>query len=272
MQGTLGATLGAGGSRVLGTLIGAAAGLAGALLRGIAPIPSETILALVVAPTAFVAGMRPALRIAPITAAIVVLAGSAGQVSLQTAVTRTFEILLGTVVGIATAYFVFPIRASTLVRKRASELLAALADLVRARFSSAGESECDALTARTRSLLAQLEAAAAESVYERRVHVAASLPAELVVSLRRLRVDVALLGRPAVRSEIDANLAPLGAAFAEQFAAAARRMRGETAPRSAVSVSALAHQLRAGSALAVALAVLAQDLEALQSVSEATHV
>jgi uncharacterized membrane protein YccC len=255
MQGTLGATLGAGGSRVLGTLIGAAAGLAGALLRGIAPIPSETILALVVAPTAFVAGMRPALRIAPITA-----------------VTRTFEILLGTVVGIATAYFVFPIRASTLVRKRASELLAALADLVRARFSSAGESECDALTARTRSLLAQLEAAAAESVYERRVHVAASLPAELVVSLRRLRVDVALLGRPAVRSEIDANLAPLGAAFAEQFAAAARRMRGETAPRSAVSVSALAHQLRAGSALAVALAVLAQDLEALQSVSEATHV
>jgi len=263
MQGSLGGTLGAGADRIIGTLAGAAFGILGAVLGAALPLPAWIVLALALAPAAFFAAFQPSLRIAPMTAAIVVLVGNGGEVSLRTAFTRTLEILLGTLIGLTTAYLVFPTRAIVMIRLRGSELLEVLGALVEARLTQASSADCDALSGRVRSLLAALEVAAVESARERRMRLSVTSPGSFVVSLRRLRNDVALLGRPVVASEVQPRHADVARAFRAYLQAAAARLRERgPAPQSA-SLRALLSHLPGGNALALTLGVLADDFETL---------
>ncbi len=71
VQGSLGGTLVAGIDRVVGTLAGAALGVAAALARGFWDAPEIVFLVPAVAPVALLAAIRPSFRVAPVTAAIV---------------------------------------------------------------------------------------------------------------------------------------------------------------------------------------------------------
>src|ERR1700731_3198471 len=100
VQGSLGGTLAAGLDRLVGTLAGAAIGAVAALARQYWDVPPVVLLVPAVAPVAFLAALRPSFRVAPVTAAIVLLANTSNVSPITSAMHRIVEIALGTVVGI----------------------------------------------------------------------------------------------------------------------------------------------------------------------------
>ena len=112
MQASIGGSLKAMIDRFVGTIGGAGWGVAvtlavphpGVLSTGFA-------LAVALVPLAAVVAFRPSYRVAPVTAAIVLL-GYAGQTGVvEAALDRVFEIGLGSVVALAVALLVSPSRA-----------------------------------------------------------------------------------------------------------------------------------------------------------------
>jgi uncharacterized membrane protein YccC len=73
VQGSVGGTLAAGLDRFIGTLAGAVLGAAVALTGEFWHVPQVLLLLLAVAPVALLAAIRPSFRIAPVTAAILLL-------------------------------------------------------------------------------------------------------------------------------------------------------------------------------------------------------
>jgi uncharacterized membrane protein YccC len=73
VQGSVGGTLAAGLDRFVGTLAGAVLGAAVALAGEFWRVPQVLLLLLAVAPVALLAAIRPSFRIAPVTAAILLL-------------------------------------------------------------------------------------------------------------------------------------------------------------------------------------------------------
>jgi uncharacterized membrane protein YccC len=117
------ATLDAGRDRIVGTLAGALAGVAGVALygdRGHAPGASLAI----VAALSFLTAMRPSLRAAPIAALIVMAApGSATQGPLHAALLRTAEIATGVASSLAVAWLAGKFGATARPRTACAHLL-----------------------------------------------------------------------------------------------------------------------------------------------------
>jgi fusaric acid resistance family protein len=196
VQGSLGATLSAGISRVQGTVIGALLGLGGALMRARLGLPATWILGLLVLPLSLLSARNPRYRLAPVTAALVTLAIPSGGGSFAIALGRIVEILLGAVIGIATAVLVLPDHGGTEVRAHGASALMTLGELVRHRVMDAGG--IDELGAGLQRHIAGVEAADAEAMQERHFRLAGE-PASgpLLRTLRRLRTDVGMIGRTA---------------------------------------------------------------------------
>ena len=93
-------------------------------------LPDYLALMLAVAPLAAMAAVRPRLRIAPLTAVIILLAAPADVSAPLAALERIFEIALGTGVGLAASLLIFPARAHTFLRRHAAETLRLLGWLV----------------------------------------------------------------------------------------------------------------------------------------------
>ena len=108
VQGSLGGTLTAGLDRLLGTLAGAALGATAALAREFWDAPQVLLLLLAVAPVAPLAAIRPSFRVAPVTAAIVLLASPGNASPIASAMHRVIEIALGTIVGIVVSILSSP--------------------------------------------------------------------------------------------------------------------------------------------------------------------
>jgi uncharacterized membrane protein YccC len=200
MQVSVGATIGAGIDRMTGTLGGA---VVGALVAAVQPrlgLPDYLALALAVAPLAAVAAVRPRLRIAPLTAAIILLAAPPDVPASVAALERIFEIALGTAVGLAASLLIFPARAHTFLRRHAADGLRQLGWLVEAHLAAAAATADEAAIlerqARMRRAIAAAEASAAEVGRERASHVSdVDDPLPILRSLRRVRSDIALLSR-----------------------------------------------------------------------------
>ena len=175
MQVSVGATIGVGIDRMVGTLGGAAVGAVVAVVQPSLGLPDYLALMLAVAPLAAMAAIRPRLRIAPLTAVIILLAAPADVSAPLAALERILEIALGTGVGLAASLLIFPARAHTFLRRHAAEALRLLGWLVHAHLMGAtahgDEGAIVERLAKMREAIAAAEASGAEVTRERASHV-----------------------------------------------------------------------------------------------------
>jgi uncharacterized membrane protein YccC len=229
MQASIGGSLKAMIDRFVGTIGGAAWGVAvtlavpheGAASTGIA-------LAIALVPLAAAAAWRPGYRVAPVTAAIVLLAYSVQTGVVAAALQRVLEIALGSVVALAVALLVSPARAHELLRAAGRDALALMADLARLLLGGvAAPVDAAAVLAlhdRIRAAVERAAAIAGEADRERRSYITeAPDPDPLVRTLRRLSHDLVIVGRALsvpLPDPAAARLAGPAAALGEAVAAA----------------------------------------------------
>jgi hypothetical protein len=130
VQGSVGGTLAAGLDRFIGTLAGAVLGAAVSVTGEFWRVPQVLLLMLAVAPVALLAAIRPSFRIAPVTAAILLLTTPSNGSPIISAVDRVIEIALGTIIGIVVSIFVLPSRARRICFERSAEMLKLLAQVL----------------------------------------------------------------------------------------------------------------------------------------------
>lgn len=255
------ATLHAGRDRVLGTVAGALAGVAGIALfgdRGHAPAASLAV----VATLAFLTAVRPSLRSAPITALIVLAAtGSAGEGPLHAALLRTAEIATGVVTSLAVAWIAARFGAAARPAAACAHLLRQLATQAQLPADAAQEER----EARTRAVRATTRRIG-ELVQGRRDQ----RERQMLQLALRLSQDLGLLLR--IRAAHDASRSEPDAATVLSVSAAllacADRLEGAEDARHREALRELAAS-SADAWSADALVLLREDLQQLLRVAHA---
>lgn len=129
MQANLGASLQAAGDRLAGTLAGAALGFVVAYLTPSTGIGTLWGLVLATGLLAMLAARYPSFRVAPVTAAIVLISSPSHVDASFSAFHRVTEIALGCFIGIAVSLLVAPSRAESRLKNEVSRALGLLAKL-----------------------------------------------------------------------------------------------------------------------------------------------
>lgn len=263
MQGSVGGTLSAAFDRMRGTLVGAAVGAVAAGLRSQTPLGLAEALALSVLTTTFVAAVRPAYKVAPVTAVIMLISPTGGHIGpWESAAFRVMEIFIGSAIGVAVSLFVLPSRSSRLAVSRLGGVLDALAVLSE---HFAADLRADAPVpdrhaehAALRAAIGSLESAVAETAHERSTGLEThGLPEAAPRTLWRVRNDLVAVGRGA--AALSPPVRPLlSSAAAILLEAEAGLMR-----RIAVAAARAAAVDRTGRD--AALAQFEADLEALRT-------
>src|SRR5215813_1416003 len=140
-QMSLGRSIKVASDYLMGTLAGVAYGGALAILI---PHDSEwalfAVLALAIAPLAFIAAFKANFNVLPITAIIVLLVPSMQHVSpLASAMDRVLEVVVGGMTGFVVSFLVFPSRAHALTTDAAADAF----DQVAAGFTQMLEHHCE---------------------------------------------------------------------------------------------------------------------------------
>ena len=201
MQGSIGGTLSAAVDRMKGTLLGALVGAVAASLRPQTPLGLGIAMALSVAITALAAALRPTLKVAPVTAVIMLISPSGASMGpLVSALYRVVEIFIGSVIGVATSVLVLPARSNRLVIERvqaALELLALLAEHYAADVQLAeGRPDRHEENTRSRAALGLVDTAMADAARERSSRLSDHRIAEAMPrTLWRVRNDGVAVGR-----------------------------------------------------------------------------
>jgi uncharacterized membrane protein YccC len=191
-QANVGASLGLAADRLLGSLLGVVVG--GAVALALADVHELKFagLAVTVLVLAFFAARRPSLRIACVTAAIVVLGDPRLGPPIASAEARMLEVAIGTVVAIATTLFVFPSRAGPAFAEHVTRTLSPLFDVLRVALGAAVGKPFDpesagAYGARIRAAFAAGDTLAREARLEVAGYIADSPePESILRALRRL--------------------------------------------------------------------------------------
>ncbi|USI71835.1 FUSC family protein [Sphingomonas morindae] len=229
MQGSLGGTLGAAGDRMLGTLIGALLGGIGAAAHDGSALGIGLALLLVTAVGAFVAALRPQLRIAPVTAAIMLLSAPAGLSVGRFVIDRILEIGLGGAIAVITMLLVLPARSHGVAIGRIAGLLEAVAAMLEhlAEAASGRGAAPDHLAhAALRAQLGQIEAAISDAARERASLLSRrAMPPAVPRTLWRIRNDLVPISRALARPLPDAARAPLAGPMAALLGAQAALAR-----------------------------------------------
>jgi uncharacterized membrane protein YccC len=205
--------------RALGTMIGAAAGLIVALARPDGVISLGLSVGLTTAGLAFLGAGRPYLKIAPVTAAIVIAGGTAPDGTASFALDRVMEILVGSTVGVGAILLLFPRHARAVFRQQAGDAAGAAAALLEMILEGA-HADSPELARRHADLKRRLDALgqAAVSVIDLPAQRDTPARAALVRTFWRVRSDIVIIGRAfpdqtvAGRLTVMANLARQAAA------------------------------------------------------------
>ena len=216
IQLSVGGSMRATAEYIMGTFGGAAyASVVGMLVPHTTPVAMAGVLALAIAPMAYAAALNPHFRVAPFTAAIVLLVSiQLGEGLVESAFYRLLEVVLGCAVAVAVSLLVFPERAHGRGLRSASGVLEQLARVL-PQLLAGFTSQFDALESRRLQddigrAIAAFQAIADEAKGERLVNLTAEFDsAVLVGTLLRLRHDVVLIGRSAI--------APFPDSFAERL-------------------------------------------------------
>lgn len=249
VQTSLGGTLVASRERLIGTGVGALVGSLAAWVRPQAAWGEVIAIALSVGALSLAAAIRPSLKIAPVTAVIMIVGSGAGQTGfLENGLLRVAEIALGGVIGVLVALSIFPARARDAVSEKARGALDDLSTLLELYARRLGcevvEEEVSPLHARVRSALGVIEKAVGEASRESAArltgaHVGDAIPR----TLWRLRNDAVMIGRASSHgwpSEVSARLGEPAAVLLRAQAAHLRGLSEALALRQAPTVTDLA--------------------------------
>jgi uncharacterized membrane protein YccC len=201
-QMSLGASVTATIEYFVGTLGGAVYAVAIAVLvphHG--EISLVVVLALAIAPLAFLAAVNSHFRVGPFTAIIIVLGATATHIGpLDSALYRVMEVALGGITGLVVSVLVLPARAQGLVIKAAADMLdllsRALTELAAGFSHELDAAEVRALQNSIGAAFTRVEAVAAEANRERYLATQPD-PARLLHTLLRQRHDLVMIGRAA---------------------------------------------------------------------------
>ena len=217
-QASLGRSVKVASDYLIGTFAGVAYGGAIAIL-----IPHESewallaVLALAIAPLAFIASFRVNFNVLPVTAIIVLLVPSMQHVSpAASALDRVLEVTVGGAVGFIVSFLLFPSRAHAITIQAAADMLDLMADAL-SRFLEDHTRELDQMERRRiqdgiAAALARLNATGAEAEHERNARLTSGPDTgPLLRTLLRLRHDIVMLGRAVgceLPEEVAAQLTP----------------------------------------------------------------
>ncbi len=198
-------------------LVGTFGGVAyGGALAILIPHNSEwsllAVLALAVAPLAFIASFRANFNVLPVTAIIVFLVPSMQHVSpAASAIDRVLEVTVGGAAGFIVSFLLFPSRAHAITIQAAADMLDLTADAL-TRFLEDHARELDQADRRRfqdeiAAALTRLNATGADADHERNVRLTAGPDTgPLLRALLRLHHDIVMLGR-AVGCELPEGVA-----------------------------------------------------------------
>src|ERR1700757_1528100 len=236
---------------LMGTLAGVAYGGALAIL-----IPHESefalfaVLALAIAPLAFIASFRANFNVLPITAIIVLLVPSMQHVSPEaSALDRVLEVSVGGIVGFVVSFLVFPSRAHALTTEAAADTLELVADALSQLLQhhcGGDQPDIRRINAQIGAHLTKLNATGAEAEHERTARLTAGPDTgPLLRTLLRLRHDIVILGRAVgceLPAPVEARLTPLlqkiGPVVSEFLRASGEALRERNLPPALDAVEA----------------------------------
>ena len=210
--------------RAIGTVAGA---LVGGLVAFVRPEGVNWMMATLAASTAglaFFATGRPWLKIAPVTAAIVIAGGAGPEGPAQLALDRVMEILVGSGVGVIAILLLFPRHARQTFKLQAREAAgkaAGLLDLVM-QGEAADGAELSRRHADLKKRLDALGQAAANVIDLPGAQKETADRAALVRTFWRVRSDIVILGRGFQAAGALTQLGPWSAAAT----GAVRRLEG----------------------------------------------
>jgi len=225
LQGSIGGTLGAALDRLAGTIAGAVLGGIATVIAPHTPVGIGVALAITSAITGLAAAIRPQLRVAPVTAAILLLSPRTVPSVELYVVDRVLEIALGGVIGVATSLLVLPARSHGIVVERAADVLARCTTVLRSMVGGLRNEETGAVAhdhAGLRKALAAVETAMTDAERERQSRLADhGIPEALPRTLWRIRNDIVTIGRGLETALPAMPETPLPVIFAAILAAAA---------------------------------------------------
>ena len=195
----------------LGTLGGAIyGGTIGVLIPHASEIALLPVLALAVAPLAFIAAINPRFSAAPITAIIVLLVPLMTQASqIASVLDRVLEVGLGGATGFVVSYLLLPSNAHLLVIAAAAQTLdqmaRALDELLAGLSQGLDMDSLHRIQDGIGQALVQLNVVGADAEHERSAGLAAGPDTgPLLRTLLRLRHDLVMIGRTAISPLPDA--------------------------------------------------------------------
>jgi uncharacterized membrane protein YccC len=172
MQASIGGTLAASIDRTKGTALGAVVGAVAAWLHPRTPIGLGAAMTLAVGITAFAAALRPSLKVAPVTAVIMLISPAGSDLGpLASAAYRVVEIVIGGVIGVLGTLLIFPARSNEVVVAKIQAVLDLMAQVIEGYADdlsgAAAAAAHDAIQLRIRTLLAAIETGMADADRER---------------------------------------------------------------------------------------------------------
>jgi uncharacterized membrane protein YccC len=253
-QMSLGRSLKVAGDYLMGTLAGVAYG---GLLAILIPHDNEyalfAVLALAIAPLAFVAAFRTNFNVLPITAIIVLLVPGMQHVSpMASAFDRVLEVVVGGAVGFIVSFLVFPSRAHVQTTEAAAgtlDLVASAIEQMLAHHVSGERIDIRQINAELASFITRLNATGAEAEHERTARLTAGPDTgPLLRTSLRLRHDIVILGRSAgceLPPDAQARLKPrverIAKIAGDFLRASARALRARQGPPDLAEVETVFH-------------------------------
>ena len=223
-QMSVGGSLRATAEYVVGTLGGAIyASAIGILMPHTSSGGLAGLLAITVAPLACAAALNQSFRVAPFTAALVLLiSGPLGEGLIQSALYRLLEVGLGGAVAVTVSLFVFPDRAHGLILEAGAQILNELARILSELLTGfTGKLDIDKIRRDQEEIgrrVTAFQALAVESKRERLLGLVGGPDfCPLSRTLLRLRHDLIILGR--------ASVTPLPGSFAGRLDPLLARIR-----------------------------------------------
>jgi uncharacterized membrane protein YccC len=199
MQGSLGGTLGAAFDRMLGTFVGAGLGALGALIHDDSTLATGGALVAVTALGTYVAMLRPQLKVAPVTASIMMLTMPHGTPIADFVIDRIVEITLGGAIGVAAMALILPASSQATVTLRAAAALGKMQALIGRMADTVATGEATSFVTplvELRPALASIEQALQEADREHAARLSRhAIPAAVPRTLWRIRSDIVLVAR-----------------------------------------------------------------------------
>jgi uncharacterized membrane protein YccC len=217
--------------RAIGTVTGAFVGAVFAFLRPPGMESMALSIALSTAILAFLGAGRPWLKIAPVTATIVIAGGTGAEGPASLALDRVMEILVGSGVGVLTILALFPRHARQSFKLQAREAAAEAATLL-ALVVDSHQADASEIAKRHADLKRRLDglAQAAKNVIDLPgPQREAADRAALARAFWRVRSDIVILGRGFQAESAGARLAPWSDDAARAVAQLRALSRGESA-------------------------------------------